>query len=208
MKAKQFTEEERGQVGIGTLIVFIAMVLVAAIAAGVLINTAGFLQSQSEQTGEESTAQVSDRLETVSVTGNVDTNEEINQIDVMVTKAAGANDIDMNATTAQLVGPDGTFNLVSSLVGGTNEFNITAFRDVEGSYPVLSDAEDRFIVKIPLASDAPITSASGATVTAIGQGELLEGETALLTLNTQAGGQTEIRLSVPDTLSGENSVTL
>jgi flagellin-like protein len=208
MKAKQFTEEERGQVGIGTLIVFIAMVLVAAIAAGVLINTAGFLQSQSEQTGEESTAQVSDRLETVSVTGNVNSSEEVDQIDVMVTKAAGANDIDMNATTAQLVGPDGTFNLVSSLVGGTNEFNITAFRDVEGSYPVLSDAEDRFIVKIPLASNAPIISASGATVTAIGQDELLEGETALLTLNTQAGGQTEIRLSVPDTLSGENSVTL
>ena len=65
-------EIDRGQVGIGTLIVFIAMVLVAAIAAGVLVNTADMLQESAEQTGEDSQAQVSDRLQVIDVYGNVD----------------------------------------------------------------------------------------------------------------------------------------
>src|SRR6056297_1654585 len=103
------TEPERGQVGIGTLIVFIAMVLVAAIAAGVLINTAGFLQSKSQATGEESSSQVSNRIQVVNAVGTVNTGadpNEIESIELVVKRAPGADNIDVSETTISYSGPD------------------------------------------------------------------------------------------------------
>nr|WP_321166744.1 archaellin/type IV pilin N-terminal domain-containing protein [Halorubrum vacuolatum] len=112
--------------GIGTLIVFIAMVLVAAIAAGVLINTAGFLQTQAEATGEESASQVSDRIEVQSATGLVggfDDSDEIESsegqsdlrlygVDLTVTQAPGSDDIDLDDVTAELITDEGVEQIV------------------------------------------------------------------------------------------------
>jgi len=104
MFTEKFNSEERGQVGIGTLIVFIALVLVAAIAAGVLINTAGFLQSQAEQTGQESTAQTANNVQVVSVNGTATTGDP-GSVDTMSAKfqlAPGSEPIDLDAGTLEV----------------------------------------------------------------------------------------------------------
>ena len=210
-------DDDRGQVGIGTLIVFIAMVLVAAIAAGVLINTAGFLQSGAEETGQQSSDQVTNRLDVVSVVGEeIDQdNSEVDRVVISVKKAPGANNIDLSATTLQFVHSSGSNDLtydgddVSTSDGpsqadpssGTDNFGVAIIQDegggdsLTGTAPVLDDPADRAQVVID-SSPNGVTDGFG------------EGDTATVRMNTQSGGTTEVRLVVPQTLSGDSAVTL
>ncbi|MFC7069517.1 archaellin/type IV pilin N-terminal domain-containing protein [Halobaculum lipolyticum] len=196
-------EEERGQVGIGTLIVFIAMVLVAAIAAGVLINTAGFLQSKSQETGQQSSKQVSNRLQEVATVGNVDSNDQIDIVNVTVTQGAGAGEIDIHNATVTWIGPQGTDQLVANTSGEydtldpgleTGEFSYQSVKNADGTSPqVLNDADDR----LNLVFD-----------TAQINGALDEGDEVTIKINTMAGATTEIRFSVPESLGQKQAVEL
>jgi flagellin FlaB len=117
-------DTDRGQVGIGTLIVFIAMVLVAAIAAGVLVNTAGFLQATAEDAGQESVNKVTNRIDVVSAHGIVnetDPNNDdyanpgsrtVESINLTVRLAAGSGSVSLDDTSIKYVSDDTARNLV------------------------------------------------------------------------------------------------
>jgi flagellin FlaB len=179
--------EDRGQVGIGTLIVFIAMVLVAAIAAGVLINTAGFLQTQAETTGEESTAQVTNNIDVVSSVGvDSDSGGDIDRVNLVVKKSSGSDPIDLSQVEIQYVGPNGV--VTTQLDDNDGDIAFTAISG--GANGILETKADRIEVELSLDGGSAFTNA----------GPLSAGAEAEITLTTASGAQTFETLRVGEPL--------
>ena len=219
--------DDRGQVGIGTLIVFIALVLVAAIAAGVLINTAGFLQTQAEETGQESTDQVADNINVIGQVGNVTnpgTGNEIDYANLTVQRTAGSGEIDLTGLSIQYVGDNGFANLVhgtSETAAGDAGYLVQVITAESDTDAVITNDGDRYEIVIPFdeddgdysTSDDVVVANSGATLNFdnTGLSPLAESSSAELEVTTDAGATRNVVITSPDTfvdLEGGDSVTL
>jgi len=196
--------EERGQVGIGTLIVFIAMVLVAAIAAGVLVNTAGFLQATAEEAGQESVDKVTNRVEVVNEHGTVGTDGTISNISLTVRLAAGSSAVDMDSTSIKYLSDDKVTTLTNSSegfddpAGNASRFNLTAVEetDTDDSFGVLNSGADRYVVTI---------NASAIETSESNRFEGLDtGDQIRLDVTSQTGGTTQVILTMPQQLAGKS----
>ncbi|WP_254861905.1 archaellin/type IV pilin N-terminal domain-containing protein [Halovivax gelatinilyticus] len=182
--------EERGQVGIGTLIVFIAMVLVAAIAAGVLINTAGSLQSQASDTGTETQQAVANQIEVVHAYGEIaDSDPEVEQVNLVVKKSAGSDVIDIESMTVQWTSQD-TSETLEYDDGFTTEALTT---DTDDDGEALVDTSDRIEIQIAFGD---LTD----------QDNLDPGDSATVELVDQSGAQFSYGVTVPATFSDDADV--
>jgi len=144
---KLIKKKDIGSMGIGAMIVFIAMTLVAGIAASVLIQTATTLESQAMATGSQTTQEVAGGIAVFDVEGHVAT--DIDALSVTVRARAGSPDIDLNQTVILLT--DGTTKVLLSYdYADSNHFNAsvsTADGDVFGfAYSDLTSEEFGILV--------------------------------------------------------------
>ena len=228
------TGTDRAQAGLGTVIVFLSLVIIGAIAAGVLLSSAELLQTHAEATGEESTQQVADRIDIVGVVGytnesagtfdqtDLDGTAELHRLEVTVQPGPGTSVIDLEETTIELLADEATVLTYRDVDGGfddrdfhryveleADDSDFFAVRDYDSGESVSAlGSTDRGVIVIPLGMYDDDTEW-------VADGEELEqparlepGVTAQLTLTTAQGSQRTTTLYVPDSLTDDPAVTL
>ena len=148
---QRIVKENKGSIGIGAMIVFIAMVLVAGIAASVLIQTSTTLESQALATGRETTVEVSSGISVVGISG-ANTSGLITDLAIIVRTRAGSDEIDLAQTVIEisnssvknfLTYDDATITLADAVNGNmftpafypatATDFTIIVLEDADGS---------------------------------------------------------------------------
>jgi flagellin-like protein len=181
-------DRPRGQVGIGTLIIFIAMVLVAAVAAGVLVNTSGLLQSQAEDTGADAQAQVSNQIDVVSATGTV-SGSSVNEVVLVVKKSPGSDPIDLAEATIEYTSASDSVTMTQG-----SGFTVSAVSGTGMSGDVLDDNGERAKLTLTLDGSSGYPSS------------LSEGDDATLEIVDQSGASTVYGVNVPDVINSQSYV--
>jgi archaeal flagellin FlaB len=84
---------KKAEMGMGTLIIFIAMILVAAVAAGVLISTTETLQNKALATGKATSTEVGTSMTVVQLYAEDGTNQNLEEFTEVIKLSSGSEPI-------------------------------------------------------------------------------------------------------------------
>ena len=157
-------QDTQAAVGIGTMIVFIATILVAATAAAVLLDTSGKLQDKASSTGSETTKEVASNLLVKGVVGTRQgTSGNVHWLNITVSLAPGADTVDLSQMIVRVKDSAQVIDLAytSAAAEGAGQFGASAIRDDDSSFsaaaPVMTAGD---LVNIEIDLNAQTTAMS------------------------------------------------
>jgi len=179
---------ESGSIGIGAMIVFIALILVAAVASTVIIKTAEELQDRAEKTGDDTRDQISGKLLITDVYVATDAGDD-GDIDTMavIAKLASGSDATLPTAMTYMIVCDATgFNTDVATLADAAGNAVTPGGDAIADTTTLASGElFRFTITLTNCNAAAIVGAS-----------------IPLTLNVEGGGDTRVDLEIESVAVG------
>ena len=112
---------EEGSIGIGAMIVFIALILVAAVASTIIIKTAEELQQNAESTSDDTRKEISGKVNIIQILVNGSSGNDIDSLIVTAKIASGSTDVQVQDIEWAIVcGGTNGFGLITGNLGTTD----------------------------------------------------------------------------------------
>ena len=171
-------DNESGSIGIGAMIVFIALILVAAVASTVIIKTAEELQDRAEKTGDDTRDQISGKLiiTDVYIAEEDDGDGDIDSLAVIAKLASGSDATLETAMTYMIICDNTGF---ATDTGTVDAIELDGATDIAAATALTSGQMFRFNIAVDNCDEAAVVGAS-----------------LPMTLNVEGGGDTRLDLEI------------
>lgn len=152
-KATRKKREEKGLMGIGMLIIFIAIIVVSAVAAAVLIGSGGSLEQRSVTAMKGTEQEIATGLNVYSIIGSDGSDDGyIENLEMLVRLRPGSDPVNLNTTVITIDGRTSYQSLTYSTAAGSGYYSVYYLRRSSSPLDGYLNLGDSAVVNISLAN--------------------------------------------------------